>query len=102
MKRLAMRSAGQAPAAFRFPAHSIASRVGATFKHEHSQAILVDERRDRFFEVQAENYMGAGGPPHAALNKIRQDHPVWLHGACMSIADPQPLDKAHPAVQGPR
>jgi uncharacterized protein (UPF0276 family) len=95
MKRLAMCSAGQASAAFRFPAHSIAGRVGTSFKHEHLQAILAEGKRDRFFEVHAENYMGAGGPPHAALNQIRQDYPVSLHGVCMSIGGPQPLDKAH-------
>src|SRR5215470_14928886 len=95
MKTLAMRGAAQASAALRFPAHSLAGRVGTSFKHEHLQAILADERRDRFFEVHAENYMGAGGPPHAALNQIRQDYPVSLHGVCMSIGGPQPLDKAH-------
>jgi uncharacterized protein len=95
MTRLAMRSAGQASAAFRFPAHSIAGRVGTSLKHEHLQAILADGRRDRFFEVHAENYMGAGGPPHAAFSQIRQDYPVSLHGVCMSIGGPQPLDKAH-------
>jgi uncharacterized protein (UPF0276 family) len=95
MKKLAMRSAAQESAAFRFPAHSIACRVGTSLKHEHLQAILADGKRDRFFEVHAENYMGAGGPPHAALNQIRQDYPVSLHGVCMSIGGPQPLDKAH-------
>jgi hypothetical protein len=95
MKRLAMRSAGQASEAFRFPAHSIAGRVGTSLKPEHFQAILADGRRDRFFEVHAENYMGAGGPPHAALSQIRQDYPISLHGVCMSIGGPQPLDKAH-------
>jgi uncharacterized protein len=95
MERLAMRSGAQASAALHFSAHSIAGRVGTTFKHEHLQAILNDKRRDRFFEVHAENYMGAGGPPHAALNQIRQDHPVSLHGVCMSIGGPQPLDKPH-------
>ena len=95
MKGLAMRSAAQASAALRFPAHSIAGRVGTSFKHEHLQAILAEGKQDRFFEVHAENYMGAGGPPHAALNQIRQDYPVSLHGVCMSIGGPQPLDKAH-------
>jgi uncharacterized protein len=95
MKRPAMRGAAQASVALRFPAHSIAGRVGTSFKHEHLQAILVDEKRDRFFEVHAENYMGAGGPPHAALNQIRQDYPVSLHGVCMSIGGPQLLDQAH-------
>jgi uncharacterized protein len=95
MTRLAMRSAAQASAALRFPAHSIAGRVGTSLKHEHLQAIFADGKRDRFFEVHAENYMGAGGPPHAALGKIRQDYPVSLHGVCMSIGGPQRLDEAH-------
>jgi uncharacterized protein (UPF0276 family) len=95
MKTLAMRSAAQASAALRFPAHSIAGRVGTSLKHEHLQAILAEGKRDRFFEVHAENYMGAGGPPHAALNQIRQDHPLSLHGVCMSIGGPEPLDEAH-------
>src|SRR5467141_5328008 len=80
---------------FRYPVHSIAGRVGTSFKHEHLQAILADEKRDRFFEVHAENYMGAGGPPHAPLNRIRHDYPVSLHGVCMSIGGPQPLDETH-------
>jgi len=95
MKAPAMDSAGQASAASRFPAHSIAGRVGASLKHEHLQAILADGKRDRFFEVHAENYMGAGGPPHAALTRIRQDYAVSLHGVCMSIGGPQPLDQSH-------
>jgi uncharacterized protein len=95
MKGPAMHSAGQASAASRFPAHSIAGRVGTSFKHEHLPAILADGKRDRFFEVHAENYMGAGGPPHAALDQIRRDYPVSLHGVCMSIGGPQPLDQAH-------
>jgi uncharacterized protein (UPF0276 family) len=95
MKAPAMDSAGQASAASRFPAHSIAGRVGASLKHEHLRAILADGKRDRFFEVHAENYMGAGGPPHAALTRIRQDYAVSLHGVCMSIGGPQPLDQSH-------
>jgi uncharacterized protein (UPF0276 family) len=95
MKGLAMPSAGQASAALSFPAHSIAGRAGTSLKHEHLQAILAEGKRDRFFEVHAENYMGAGGPPHAALNQIRRDHPVSLHGVCMSIGGLHPPDKAH-------
>jgi uncharacterized protein (UPF0276 family) len=39
--------------------------------------------------------MGAGGPPHHALRLIRRDHPVSLHGVCMSIGGVRPLDQAH-------
>jgi hypothetical protein len=86
-----------APAApsLRFPAWPIAGLAGTSFKHEHLPAILADGKPAGFFEVHAENYMGAGGPPHRALQTIRQDHPVSLHGVCMSIGGPQPLDKLH-------
>ena len=47
----------------RLPAHSIAGLAGTSFKHEHMPAILEDRTRDGFFEVHAENYMGAGGSP---------------------------------------
>src|SRR6185369_11624614 len=39
--------------------------------------------------------MGAGGPPHRALEALRRDHPLSLHGVCMSIGGPQPLDRDH-------
>jgi uncharacterized protein len=79
----------------RFPAHPIAGLAGTSFKHEHLPAILAGGNQGGFFEVHAENYMGAGGPPHHALERVRRDHPISLHGVCMSIGGPQPLDKAH-------
>ncbi|MER8397712.1 DUF692 domain-containing protein [Mesorhizobium sp. M1348] len=79
----------------RFPAHPVAGLAGTSFKHERLSAILGDGPQSGFFEVHAENYMGAGGPPHDALARIRRNYPVSLHGVCMSIGGPQPLDKAH-------
>ena len=77
-----------------FP-HPIDGLAGTSFKHEHLPAILAEGPQRGFFEVHAENYMGAGGPPHRALETICRDHPVSLHGVCMSIGAPQPLDQAH-------
>jgi uncharacterized protein (UPF0276 family) len=79
----------------RFPAHAVAGLAGTSFKPQHLQAILAGPKTSGFFEVHAENYMGAGGPPHRALEAIRKDHPLSLHGVCMSIGAPQPLDKTH-------
>jgi uncharacterized protein (UPF0276 family) len=79
----------------RFPTHPIAGLAGTSFKHEHLPAIVVDGPQRGFFEVHAENYMGAGGPPLKMLEQIRRDNPVSLHGVCMSIGGPQPLDRAH-------
>jgi uncharacterized protein len=79
----------------RFPSFPIFGLAGTSLKHEHLPAILDDGKQRSFFEVHAENYMGAGGPPHHALETIRGDYPVSLHGVCMSLGGPQPLDKAH-------
>lgn len=78
-----------------FPAHPVAGLAGTSFKHEHLASILAEAPQRAFFEVHAENYMGAGGPPHHALSRIRNDYPVSLHGVCMSIGGPTPLDKNH-------
>jgi uncharacterized protein len=69
--------------------------AGASFKPEHLPAILADDAEDFFFEVHAENYMGAGGMPHAALAAMRERHPLCLHGVAMSLGGEQPLDRAH-------
>jgi uncharacterized protein len=81
--------------ALRFPAHLIEGLAGTSFKPEHLARIVDGPKIRGFFEVHAENYMGAGGLPHRALESIRKDYPVSLHGVCMSIAGPQPLDKTH-------
>ncbi|KQR78949.1 hypothetical protein ASG35_08400 [Burkholderia sp. Leaf177] len=51
--------------------------------------------KEVFFEVHAENYMGAGGPPHRMLAAIRENYPVSIHGVCMSIGGPDALDDVH-------
>jgi len=84
-----------APGRLRLPGHAIAGLAGTSFKHVHLPAILAEARKDGFFEIHAENYMGAGGPPHHALEQIRRDYPVSLHGVAMSIGGPQSLDRNH-------
>ena len=81
--------------ASRFPAHVATGLAGTSFKPEHVAAIFAEPGPLGFFEVHAENYMGAGGPPHRILARLRQEHPVSLHGVCMSIGGAQPLDAEH-------
>jgi uncharacterized protein len=73
----------------------LAGFAGTSFKPEYLTSILADGAAELFFEVHAENYMGAGGPPHRALARLRRDHPLSLHGVAMSLGGPQPLDKVH-------
>lgn len=70
-------------------------RAGVGFKPEHFRSILDALQPLGFFEVHAENYMGAGGPPHAQLSRLREDYSLSIHGVGLSIGSMQPLDQAH-------
>lgn len=70
-------------------------RAGLGFKPQHFDAIRQDPHPPAFFEVHAENYMGAGGLPHAQLTALRQDFPISIHGVGLSIGGAGPLDQAH-------
>jgi uncharacterized protein (UPF0276 family) len=80
---------------YRFPKAPAAPSVGVGFKAEHFETIVETRPNLGFFEVHAENYMGAGGPPHRRLDAIRERYPLSLHGVGMSIGSPGPLDAAH-------
>lgn len=69
--------------------------AGAGFKPEHFADILAEPQPIGFFEVHAENYMGAGGPPHAQLNRLREDYALSIHGVGLSIGSMQSLDGDH-------
>lgn len=68
---------------------------GLGFKPDHFAAIRRDATGIGFFEVHAENYMGAGGLPHAQLAAIRADHAVSVHGVGLSIGGARGLDRDH-------
>ncbi|MDX3926339.1 MAG: DUF692 domain-containing protein [Shinella sp.] len=70
-------------------------RAGASFKPEHFADILAGPQPIGFFEIHAENYMGAGGPPHAQLGRLREDYALSIHGVGLSIGSMQPLDRDH-------
>lgn len=70
-------------------------RAGASFKAGHFADILQAKPDVGFFEVHAENYMGAGGPPHAQLERLRFDYPISVHGVGLSIGGTDDLDTDH-------
>jgi len=76
-------------------ARPIPARAGVGLKAEHYRDII-DGRPDLgWFEVHAENFMGAGGPPHHYLASIRKDYPISVHGVGLSIGSAGPLDQEH-------
>jgi len=73
----------------------IPPRGGVRLKAEHYRTILETLPDIGFFEVHAENYMGAGGPPHRYLSAIRERYKLSLHGVGLSIGADRPLDGEH-------
>lgn len=70
-------------------------RAGVGLKAEHYRTILEAQPNIGFFEVHAENYMGAGGPPHRYLSAISEHYPLSVHGVGLSIGAQRPLDTEH-------
>jgi len=60
---------------------------------------IAQVRRDRpalgWVEVHSENYFVDGGPALAALESIRAEYPVALHGVGLSLGSADALDRAH-------
>ena len=75
--------------------HVLPPAAGISFKPQHFAAIVAQPLRGGFVEIHAENYMGAGGPPHAMLERLREDHAVSIHGVGLSIGGEEPLDRNH-------
>lgn len=73
----------------------VPARTGVGLKAEHYRTIVETLPDIGFFEVHAENYMGAGGPPHRYLSAIRERYRLSLHGVGLSIGADRPLDKEH-------
>ena len=69
--------------------------TGVGFKPAHFPDILAVPQPLGFFEVHAENYMGAGGPPHAQLGALRERYALSVHGVGLSIGSMGPLDRDH-------
>ena len=66
--------------------------AGLGLKPEHYDDALRCGAAGMWFEVHAENYMGAGGPRRAWIEAIRREHPLSLHGVSLSLAGAEPLD----------
>lgn len=77
------------------PSTAMPRRSGVGLRAEHCRTVLETVPDIGFFEVHAENYMGAGGPPHRYLSAIRERFPLSLHGVGLSIGADRPLDRDH-------
>ena len=68
--------------------------VGIGLRAPHVAEVLGTRPAIGWFEVHAENYMG-GGPPLAALEQLRADYPLSVHGVGLSLGSAAALDTRH-------
>lgn len=65
---------------------------GLGLRKPHYAEFLDGEVPVDFVEVISENFMVPGGRPRAILRRVREKHPVALHGVSMSIGSANGLD----------
>jgi uncharacterized protein (UPF0276 family) len=73
---------------------TIPARAGIGLRAPHVVEVMATRPAIAFLEVHTENYLG-GGPAVAALERLRSDYPVSLHGVGLSLAGADPLDDRH-------
>lgn len=68
---------------------------GLGFRPEHFAAVMARPGAVGFYEIHAENLMGAGGAMHAMADAIRRDQALPIRGVGLSIGGAQGLDPEH-------
>ncbi|MFY8093706.1 MAG: DUF692 domain-containing protein [Niveispirillum sp.] len=70
-------------------------KAGIGLRHAHMPDFLAGPQKTGWLEVHAENYLVAGGPRLAQLEKLRQDYPVSFHSVALSLGAADGVDKDH-------
>lgn len=73
----------------------IPAAAGVGLRAPHVERVLAEKPPVAWFEVHSENFFGGPGIIHDALEKIRSDYPVSLHGVGLSLGSADALDLAH-------
>src|SRR5712664_3675941 len=68
---------------------------GIGLRPKHFGRLLAGRPPVDWMEAVSENYLAPGGRPVAALEKVRSEVPVALHGVSLSIGSTDPLDRTY-------
>lgn len=68
---------------------------GVGYKAQHYASIMEDPGSVGWLEIHAENYMGAGGRPHAQMRHLSERFAISVHGVGLSIGGEGRLDPEH-------
>jgi uncharacterized protein (UPF0276 family) len=75
-------------------ARELPARAGIGLRAPHVADVLAERPPIAWLEVHAENYMG-GGPAVRALERVRADYRLSLHGVGLSLGSADGLDARH-------
>jgi uncharacterized protein (UPF0276 family) len=77
------------------PRDALPVAAGVGLRAPHLKHVLGVRPPVPWFEVHSENYFAEGGPALAALDRIRSDYPLALHGVGLSLGSTDPLSREH-------
>jgi len=78
-----------------FDANRLPAAAGIGLRSPHVAQVRRDRPPIGWLEVHSENYFVDGGPALAALDAIRADYPISLHGVGLSLGSADALDAGH-------
>lgn len=70
-------------------------RAGIGLRAIHHREVLTRGPSVGWFEAHSENYFARGGMPRAAIEGVRRNYPLSLHGVGLSMGSTDPLDATH-------
>jgi uncharacterized protein (UPF0276 family) len=78
-----------------FGPSTIPTAAGVGLRAPHVSHVLTARPAVAWLEVHSENYFIEGGPALAALERVRADYPVSLHGVGLALGSCAALDRTH-------
>ena len=73
----------------------VPARAGIGLRAAHFADAIASRPAVGWLEVHSENHFASAGPAHAALEALRADYPLSLHGVGLSPGSTDPLDREH-------
>jgi uncharacterized protein (UPF0276 family) len=78
-----------------YPNYSILNQPGIGLRGPHLFQVLNEKPNINWLEVHAENFFSEGGEHIEALQKIRENYPLSVHGVGLSLGTTDELNKEH-------
>ena len=79
----------------RFPGGPIPARAGIGLRSAHHIDVVDRRPSVGWVEAHTENYFHDGGPHLRALERVREQYPLSLHGVGLGLGSVAPLDRDH-------